>query len=72
MAAPPIPNSTPSCSPAVPPPPVAGAPAGIPWLGVCVGVTAECVGAAESVGAAECVGAGEDLPVWCAGGVVPM
>jgi hypothetical protein len=34
MAAPPSPNSSPSCNPAVPPPPVAGAPAGI--LAACV------------------------------------
>lgn len=34
MAIPPSPNSSPSCNPAVPPPPVAGAPAGI--RGACV------------------------------------
>jgi hypothetical protein len=49
IAAPPRPNSVPSCSPAVPPPPVCGAPLG---MGVADGV-AECVGSAVWVGVAE-------------------
>ena len=53
-AAPPIPNSRPSCSPAVPPPPVDGGPAGtageVVWVAVAV-----CVGVAAWVAVAVCV-----------------
>lgn len=74
IAAAPIPSSIPFCSPAVPPPPVAGAPAGILVCVLCPprpGV-ADLVGPAEGrrVGDWEAVGAwlgdavGEDLPVW--------
>jgi hypothetical protein len=51
MAAPPSPNSKPSCSPAVPPPPVAGAPVGT-LLSAGTGVWLVCAGGVVVLGAA--------------------
>lgn len=84
IAAAPIPSSVLFCSPAVPPPPVAGAPAGILERVLCAPRpgAADFAGSADRVGPAEgwCVGdwgavgvslgdaAGEDLPVWPAAG----
>ena len=65
-AAPPIPNSRPSCSPAVPPPPVDGGPAGTAGaVVVCGDAVVACAVAVVVCGDAAAAGGGV---VVCAGG----